>query len=444
MFFGDESLLLLDKTNKEYNPNTPLLTEFSYELKSTSGNQLTVTLIDPTWDYVEKLAQASTSKFSFRFGWRAITPRHDRPLASPRIGMILTDYTVDFSSPHGGAVITLFAMDTRIVLSWLPLTNFAVAPDTLISDAIEMAVHYVKTSGVPGSEGLAVRVVPPSRNTVDNKYNRGNCVSALRYIQHLMGIMEPADGSKQGSYVMTAVPSGTSGSKTSLLISPRRIEQDRAVRSYLWGRDRTGEMLSYSPKYKGSTLFGMGGMEVEVTGVDPMTKQTKKGSSSRVDQQVEGPRLDKKSFGATKCHHTAENDKKNLDRYAENRRDRVDSLVYEAEAVVEGDIDIKPQQIVKIVTLKSSASQGSVQNVRKEDILGLASGIFRVMSVSHVISPGTFRTSLSLHRTAAYDGDVPAAKTIYRPLKTPTQKPGHVTIEVEKLDQGGSTPVGFF
>lgn len=422
-----------DDPSQPIAPATLLLTSFNYTLSARMGigNSVSITMLDPNWDYLERLASESGGEgnrklFSFSFGWRGID---DQRLGLQGISFFLENIEIDISDPFKGAHITLRGIDQGIRLTSTPKST-TFLPATPISTVIKQVIEEAD----PSLEAE----VDPIPTPVGDGSNRMENRTPMQYIRHLLDISKDAFGGN--TFVWLIRPSSVAG-RTKVVITSAMASLNKVpVRRYVYGRDRFGEMLSYRPKLEGAILLALGGGRATGIGIDPRTKTIVKVTSTQnEDPKLEPKRVHQTPTEDTKIHEVPWGSLDQIEGFVRGQRAKVDYFGYYAEAVVLGDISIQPFDQVEVLVLKTSPG-GGVSRADANSVYNFASGIFRVESVEHVITAGTFQTNLTLFKNSGFVGEGEEGQHVSSYFKSPnTNDFGDVIVEVQPLRPSAPT-----
>jgi hypothetical protein len=366
------------------------------------GNDLTLTILDPTWEQLENLLFTFRDDFSVQFGWRS----PQGVISTPRIPLLITDWEIDLQ-PFRGAEITIIAMDRSVLLTQHVMETTHFPPAMLISTAIEQTV--LEGGRINGKftilpSGSAGGPVEASRNVLGNDHNRpgdGNR-TPMAYLRHLMGIYRSATTSSKNQLVFIVEADPTRVNTTIMRFIPWEL-RSTIQRTYVFGRDRLGEMLSFSPKYSGIFVASRGGRRLEGLAVDGRAKSGVAWGSDPSEDLLEAALTDypTEPHRVSRVYTLPWTDPDDMEAFIQARRSAAD-LVYDADAAIMGDPYIQPLDQIQINVLSGSGDPGS--RTSPIDKLHVTSGVYTIYGVVHTVAPGSFRTTLSLQRRASSAG----------------------------------------
>ena len=431
LFVGDTRLALQGLQNANARPEegfsqrpeqSPfMLLDFNYRLRSSVGvgNEVTITILDPTWDVLEEhLARSlvSQSEISFQFGWMGLDDKFGRTVN----GMLLHDYTVTYESPFQGAKVTLIGVDKNIKLSEKRRTksfptNWSIS--RVITEIYKDIDPKVKVVFEPGFVGPLQQgqeaLFDPLQQKVGEEFRWFNNLSPLEYIRELLKIAKSATGSSNYIMVTDLDDQGT---------TIVRIIADNpgttVVRQYFVGREREGQMIEFSPQVLGSVLLSLGGGRADGISVNTETGSAQKVTSTQdeVGANLANKHVNKTPLSPSGIHELPYSDRKAVGGYTSQYRSRADDYMNNATAVVLGDPNLRPFDQIDVYVLKSNVP--GVINEVSDNALVHTSGTYRLSSVDHIISAGTFRTSLEMYRESSNIGNSDFLARIPTSLRT--------------------------
>lgn len=379
-------------------PSPLFLSDFSYSVRNGVGvaQEVTLTVIDPNWDYLENLLATNIKardNISFNFGWRGID---DRTGGSLTTGFHLNNYTVSYV-PFQGAKVQLVGVDKSVVLSYSRLQK-AFAPNTRIDQVIKQVIE--------GSDPNLEAVVETMEQPIGSEHNRMENLTAVEYVHHLLRIAKGRgllqDGVPTNSDFVMRTEAGEAG-KTRVIISsdtPRRS----VVRNYVVGRERMGQMIEFSPQVLGSIVLSLGGGKQQGASVDPESKNVRHVTSTSLeDQPATGDvTVHRVPDAPQQFHELPFSALADVEGFTKGSRASLDKHQFPATAVVWGDTGLKPLDQIHVTVLKSNVP-GVVESTTDRSIVHV-SGVYRIQEVEHLIAAGMFRTNLILYRESGFIG----------------------------------------
>lgn len=377
-------------------PNFLLLKNFSYlkDARGGSTNQISLTVIDPQWNYLDQFVteiENNNRRFSVSYGWRGIDDADGLPQSV--VEFIVFEIDVQLI-PFQGAQVTLVGTDAGIRLSFEP-RNLSFDSTRTISSVISEVMRL--------STGLQVEVAPIPIE-IGNEHNRMENRTAAQYVRHLMRIAKSQRG--DSSFVFRIVPSDDKSEAKIQLVS----EQDSLTRSpsrrYIYGREFDGQMMSFQPRMMGTGLISQGGGRASGFVVDPLRKTVLRLTSTQRDDPGHNPRKALRNPDTDHLVFELPFSKEKGEALVRAERERRDRYAYEATASVYGDTGIEPLDNIAITVLKGDTGQRG-QQIDENSIHQFGSGIFRVESVTHTITAGSFTTDLELYRNSGLVGPSP-------------------------------------
>jgi hypothetical protein len=407
--------------------STPLfLRDFSY-LQTNQlgvGGKVQMRFLDPGWDFLSEILSGASraqkrTRFSFRYGWRGIDDAV--PLGELQMTLLAAEVA---PVPYKGAEVTIRGVDGGYQLSTRILSG-GFPPNLAISGVLKQVIE-----SVPDLEADVTSIKTP----VGEESNRIENSTAIAYIRSLLSISRGARG--ESSFAWVVLPGSTPG-KTLIRILPDNLSTS-PVRRYLYGRESQGEMLDFSVTMDAQRILLLGGNRVSGIVVDPRTKTIRRITSTQDEDLKDAEKRplptvveDTRLFELPRSEEHAEN------RVRSERAD-VDQAVWTADAEIWGDTGIHPMDRIEVVVLKTDP-QGRGEPINETSIHEFSSGIYRVRTVEHTISAGTFRTRLSLFRNAGAVGAgeegiplsiTPVSAAAFRP-DSPVRRAVPVTVPEE-------------
>jgi len=357
---------------------------------TSAGHHLTLQILDPGWDFLTSMTANKFSHqkgFSLRYGWRGVD---DVRVYSPtRIPFFLDDVTTTLI-PFKGALVTIHGVDQSFSLSSRQV-NHAFPSTMPISTAIEVILK---------EEGF-IPVVPDIRTPVGD-LNLSTWLTPEAYIDHLLCVAYGTDGK---TYFTKTVRLSSIMGQPEYVIAPVDAKNYRLRKKYVFGRDRMGSMLSFSPILNHKLLQQAGGGKTTAIVLDPQTKRWNKTTSTQAEDTPEGDKRSDETPQDPTIVIESPFPLFQTQALVSKLRQEADSLQWEADASVIGDTEILPTDYVAILVLKGGAPYEGVQYLSPNDIYWFASGLWRVVEVTHTISePTGFQTSMRLARFGGFVG----------------------------------------
>lgn len=375
-----------------------LLVDFRYYLKSKIGaaNNVSMTIIDPNWDYLENLMMANLKargEFTFEYGWRQDSNVRQGARIS---GLLLRSYTVTYL-PFQGARIQIDAVDKTVQMSFERLTR-AFGVTQKISSIIRSLISEV--DGVECDVEEMEQVVGPEHNRMENQ-------TRIEYIMHLLEVAK-SQSTSGADFIAKVIPAGPTSVVLKIFSD---IVQNSASKTFIVGRERQGRMIDFSPSVLGSVLLSMGGGKAIATGVDGKTKNIVKVTTTDNDDLTTHPeRVNPTPNEAQAVYELPLTRPSDIEGFVKGMRGRIDKVAFNATATLLGDTSMEPFKHINIVVLKSNVP-GQATRVSDKDVVHV-SGYYRIKTVEHIIQPGMFRTLITLYRESGFAGAGKAGKQI--------------------------------
>lgn len=421
----DAASYAADDPTRPIVPSALLLVDFVYSLSTRIGvgNNVMITMLDPQWDYLERLVseaggEGNRKLFSFSFGWRGMD---DDKLGQQGVTFFLNGIDIT-TQPFQGARITLRGTDQGIKLCTRAESR-SFAPTTPISQVIKQVIE-----SDPSLEGEIDEIPTPVGPDLNRMENR----TPMEYIRTLLSVSKSSLGSNTFAWVIR--PSAITG-KTKIIITEANSSViKQATHSYIYGRDRDGEMFSYTPHMDGALILALGGGRSSGIGIDPRTKTiTKVQSTQNEDPKSEAKRVHQTPEVDTKIHEIPFRSLDQIEGFVRGQRSRIDLHAYSASATVLGNIGLQPLDFINILMMKNDPI-GNVTGLDSNSLYQFGSGTYRIDQVEHLISGGTFRTNLTLFKNSGFVGEGEEGQPIPITFSTPRRDDfGNVVAEVRPL-----------
>jgi hypothetical protein len=400
------------------------LLSFSYNRtnKIALANDVTIRILDPNYDYLtSKLfrdGQSTREQFFFNYGWRGID---DMAQGYRQIPFYIWDLSIHVD-PLRGSEVELRGMDVASAnLSKHPITTF-VGAETDITDAIRKVVGI--------ASGNTVDLVMERMNKpVGERHNRCENMTALAYIQSLLKYAVSNTG--QSEFIAYVSASRAQG-RISYHIEPIGTLQP-LKKTYIYGRDRTGEMMSLDVTMNDQTLALLGGTNVTASYVNPKTKKAEYVTSTQSESPADGERYPTRTSQKPEVNGNSPLSREETEGEAKSTRAMVSRGGWNASATVRGDTKLVPRDKVGVIVLKSDPS-GVNQGVTQQDIHKFPSGVYRIWEITDTITGGAFTTSLVMTRNSAYDGHGEDTNNYIREDLIPKSRPETVEAEITALE----------
>lgn len=440
--FDDQpvDVLIGGKASVSATPCRLFLHSLQHEISATTtgGNKIMLQIIDPNWDYVETLVAkefAKGTEFYVRYGWRGIDDnRTESPFVVP---FVIMNITMELT-PFRGALITIHGRDKTVSLDEAPdYSSFT--PTTTVYDAITSLITNAKF----------VPVVDPGLRKVMVGQEFGYCGRApMLYIRDLLNNIAQ-NHAGMANYLIFIKNSSIAGN-VEVHVQPSG-DPAEPKRVYVYGRDRTGPMLSFTPQMNKNLILSFGGGRSSAITVDPQTKRILITGSTQAEDPSSGPYKSIKTPTLPSIVLESPFTPQQTQALAAVVRQGADSVQYEGDALIVGDTELFPMDYVDILVLKGGASFSKVQTLTPNDIHWFSSGRWMLRKVTHQISAEqSFQTNLHMTRFGGFVGEgvagfqVPVKfqetpKTVDSPKLTevlPVSNPGEASLV--------KTVLGFF
>lgn len=369
------------------------------DVDTVGGNKITITILDPSWDYLTDITCQKFSKskgFSVRYGWRGIDDR--RATTRIQIPFNLEDISAELV-PMKGSIVTIHGVDVSYRLQ-TPRT-YAWPENTPIS--IVLADLLQKEGFTP--------VVCPIPTPV-GRHCRMHGVTSGKYIDNLLSVASSGEGI---SWFRRRVRLSSLFGAPEFVIEPQTTLTSQLRKRYVLGRERTGSMISFSPLMNNRLLLTHGGGKVTAIAVDPQTKKLVRITSTQNEDIPEGPKRPADTPQDPTLVMESPFSVFQTQAAANAIRQRTDRLSWEGTALIIGDTELMPSDYIAILVLKGGASYDKLSFLTPEDIYWFASGVWRILEVQHTISePTGFQTSVRLQRFGGFVGE--GESTLPRPF----------------------------
>jgi hypothetical protein len=369
-----------------------------HTMKNTAagGNILTLTILDPSWDYLTTLlAQNHTvadQQFRVAYGWRDVQQSSQGGLSlsqSREVVFFVNDIEMDLV-PFRGAVVTIHGVDKISSLMSAQMSRAFLPTDT-ISSVIRQIITdlglYPVVSEIPLPVGDMCRM--------EN-------ITPQAYIEELMRVARSATGAS--NYIMStrSLPTG----ETAVYVQPAfPAKPNSAVATYVFGRDRTGEMLSFTPRMNSKLLTLFGGGRCTSVAVDLMSKRLVRLTTTQAEDIVTHPMRSIATPEQPSLIVESPYDPATALAQAAAYRQTADAMQYSAAATVVGNTSLVPTEYVNVVVLKGGASYEQVRSLSVNDIHLFSSGVWQMWEVTHQIDASSgFHTQLELRRMSGFVG----------------------------------------
>lgn len=369
----------------------------SMQNTESGGNSLTLTVLDPNWDYLSTLLAGTYASqervFSVRYGWR-----HVKHLSTPSLvveqSRTASFFVVDIGmelTPFRGAQVVIHGRDQTVTMMETQVSR-AFAPTETISNVItQLITDY---GMIPVVADIPIPVGDSCR--MEN-------ITAHAYITELLKLARTAEGASNFQIYSYADVSG----KTTVYVQPAfgSTPSGKAKALYVLGRDRTGEMLSFAPNMNNKLLLAFGGGRVTATYVDPITKKAERVTSTQSEDKCTAPYRAIKTPTQPSLVVESPYDLAVAQAQGAAYRQTADSMQYAGSSVVVGNTKLLPRDYIDIVVMKGGASFEAVKSLSASDIHLFSSGRWQLWGVSHQIdSSSGFQTHLDLRRMSGFVG----------------------------------------
>lgn len=386
------------------------LESFSHDVFANGiAGQATITLFDPTYEYLENLILAHHDSVQFRYGWYADASATKASLTPWRNGVIWK-YTPRFSEQ--GLHIDINIADTPLVAS---LTEQDIVY-TLGGDSQFLSVSDLVKLICEIELGLeyTVEETEPMTTTITR-----NKMSAPQFIATVLCSMAKSMTGR-GGYRFWVDENNVAHFESS---DPKVLKK-----LFVFGKGQDSEVISFSPSYDGMQALASGAGDMLAVGYDELTRTTttkrydpvastgarRPTPAERASIMVSG------KFGQTTPTPTAPYvagriyylpfaTKELVDAWALHKHTIARNLFVKAEMVVLGDVQLFPMDAVGVQIVKRTDGKNHY-----------LSGYYLIQSVSHKIINGMFTTTLSLTSTGIGSAGDELSGTKVRFASTPT------------------------
>jgi len=373
------------------------LDSLQHEVKTmnTGSNLLSLRVLDPSFDYLDSLIFTKIKELNFngltvQYGWRG---RDDGFVTSTApINLYLHEIGVEVF-PNRGTMVTLTCTDLSAEL-FSGSHHLSFKEDDRISDVIGEAIRKILPR-------LEFNIDPITTPVGALKNMEG--ASLGRYILSLLESSAPSTGG-QPLFTVTIDPPESADGRSLLRI--KSYKPEAAERTYVYGRSRDGEMLSFTPSINLRAMARLAGGRATAVSIDPVTKTWIRDESTMREDRTVGP---KRSVA------TPQTPTDNLEcpmspaaakAIVEGSRANADQTMWEGSATVMGDVGLRPYKPIKIIVLKNDpTASGEVTHADANAIHWASSGVWTPYVVTHQIEDGVFHTLLTMYRNAGFVGE---------------------------------------
>jgi hypothetical protein len=367
-----------------------------HSMKNTTsgGNTLTLTILDPSWDFLStQLAQNQTmsdQEFRIAYGWRNTLQQGGTSLLQSREATFFVNDIEMQLVPFRGAVVTIHGKDKTASLMSAQISR-AFLPMETISSVIEQIIIdaglYPVVSEIPIPVGDLCRI--------EN-------MTPLAYIEELLRIARSASGASNYIVSSRTLPMGVEV----VYVQPAfPTKPNAAIATYVYGRDRTGEMMSFTPRMNNKLLTLFGGGRCTATVVDPITKRLVRLTTTQAEDVVMQPKRSIATPLQASLVVESPYDPTTALAQAAAYRQTADSMQYSGAATVVGNTSLVPAEYINIVVLKGGTSFDTVRTLSVNDLQLFASGTWQMWEVTHQIdSSSGYHTQLELRRMSGFVG----------------------------------------
>jgi hypothetical protein len=360
------------------------LVSFQHQMSSNVAGHAIVELFDASWTVIEDLVIANAQEMTARYGYFG-------GRQSPTYKLVLQSYTPKFQPP--GVKITFEAVSS-VVLG---------VDDRLVSKTHAGKDIHEIVQGIASARGWKCdfdEALPVLDNAGLETANLGKATfvqSKMKDLQFIREVLAPRalrKKDKVGNY-----RTWFDDSSNTLHFHPPRAGTEDVVRKYIFMRDRMGEMISFAPEIKGAALAYGGGVSAAPY-MDAQTGEVghvEASDSSTPDKTLLGGPSTQTAAPKAEQAMVVENrplrDADQADAAARNRYHQASDYLYGATAVVVGDPELPVQKIVDVTVLSPAGKQH------------YTSGPYLILELLHVITDGSYQTTLTLHRNAQQTAD---------------------------------------
>lgn len=364
------------------------LESFSHEVYAAGvSGQATITLFDPSYEYIENLILQHHDKVSFRYGWYSRGEVERVSMTDWRKG-IIWKYSPRFSEQ--GLHIDINLADTPLEAS-LTVNNesFTFGDDSdihSISDLVkkladrDLKLKYTSET-IEESEPCSTPVVR-------------NNMSTPQFISHLCTLAKARTG--RGGYRFWVDENN--------LVNFRSSDPTKFRRIFVFGKDQDSDVISFSPSYDGMQALSKGAGDMAAIGYDELTRSSlevhydpvKATAALRPSEVTQADIATFGKFGMTsptpnspyvagRLYYLPFSSKEFVEAWGLSKHTMARNIFLTAELVIIGDVTIFPMDSVGIQIVK-----------RTDGSYHYLSGYYLVQSVKHQIVNGMFTTTLSL------------------------------------------------
>ena len=366
------------------------------------GNTLNLRVIDPSFDRFEKTLLEDKETLWIRFGWRF---SDGSEYATPEIPLLIVNWTGEFvgGATFVGTSLNVTAIDDAYLLG-VQVSQAAFPPSTTITEAIRKIVEDVARSR-SASPRVKVDIRVSSTTQLTDALNKVNNRSLLRYIQDIIKFAD-----SEGLF-LTYYSHHEEGSWSLVIdqVNPNRPP----MRTYVFSRSRTSEMINFRANYNGLLVRAAGGGRSSIIGADgsSFSFTPYKSDAEKEQDQAHAEFFPREPIDEAASRQTlvSARDQKLIEVYERSRRRIADKARYAATADVVGDPGLLPIRNVAVLVPKGAHTLQAQQALFREADYHHSSGIYTVYGITHSISPGVFRSQLTLHRASGGIGALVAA-----------------------------------
>lgn len=398
----------ISSSDLSFRKPTLLLLDFNYKLTSFNGygNEVTLTILDPQYDYLISLLMnndSSNAQFSVRFGWRGI----DDKVGGRFPTLFVTNFGVVQNNGFEGLRVELRGVDAGYQMYTKEVAH-AFDPKTPISAVITEVLLRTSDLYAPEVESITT--------PVGEGFNRMENVTPFAYIESLLQVASGGPGATSDYRVV--IKAGSFG-KTRVIITSDKIT-DKITRRYVFGREQQGTMIEFRPQVEGALYQAAGAAKAIARTVDPKTKKSSvRTTTQQEDTSAEQRKINETPIDPGKVYMVPWQNPEQVEGFIQGMRQMMDNHTMFADAVVHGDTGLLPLDQIAVIALRSGVP-GQIDTISDSSML-FTSGIYTLESVEHIISAGMFRTLMHMYRNSSPFGAEPVVskKSVDASVKDP-------------------------
>jgi hypothetical protein len=402
--FKNYEIPLLDAKKGVTDPGNPdsgnyvqplFLDSFQHQVAATTAgaNYMILRILDPSFDYLTDLIFTEIRELDYKgltveYGWRG---KDDGYFTSaPPIAFYIDDVGIEVF-PNRGTMVTLNVVDQSNEL-FVGSHNASFKDDTPISTVIEQVVRKF-------APRMDVEIEPMLTKVGVFKNMEGS--SAGQYIKALLQVAAPVTGAAPLFAALMKPPRAASGRS---ILHIRTVDPKKPQRTYVFGRDKEGEMLAFTPSINLRAMSKIAGSRASAVAIDPLTKSWIRTESTQREDKTAGPKRSVETPQVPTENQESPLPKEMAENASKGARANADTAMWQATATIMGDVGLQPYDTIEIIVLKNPPTGQEVDLASKNAIHWATSGIWTIQQIDHQIEGGQFHSRLTLFRNGGFVG----------------------------------------